>query len=236
MLNYALAFLKAMSALTVLSSVACGQTYTFSVLYSVEWLVDESNVILIAEYADEVTDVKPKILRTLKGQQEVVQWPLTKAILRAGALQPDSAGRIRLLFIRGTAELLQSVKLNRDYTREPSIREAFLGYPNLKVCTYPKRISCVLLSRESELLELQPLLDIRIFIKSSLRRDGPQAQMNSRFKLVKTTSRLWFPAMRLDKTISSNSLKKGTYRKKQLPFMSWPRSKANELQKRSSKR
>ncbi len=85
MLNYALAFLKAMSALTVLSSVACGQTYTFSVLYSVEWLVDESNVILIAEYADEVTDVKPKILRTLKGQQEVVQWPLTKAILRAGA-------------------------------------------------------------------------------------------------------------------------------------------------------
>ncbi len=127
MLNYALAFLKAMSALTVLSSVACGQTYTFSVLYSVEWLVDESNVILIAEYADEVTDVKPKILRTLKGQQEVVQWPLTKAILRAGALQPDSAGRIRLLFIRGTAELLQSVKLNRDYTREPSIREAFLG-------------------------------------------------------------------------------------------------------------
>ncbi len=98
MLHYVLAFLKAISALMLLSSVSCGQTYTFSVLYSVEWLVDESNVILIAEYADEETDMKPKILRTLKGQQEAVQWPLTKAIRRADALQPDSAGRFRLLF------------------------------------------------------------------------------------------------------------------------------------------
>ncbi len=127
MLHYVLAFLKAISALMLLSSVACGQTYTFSVLYSVEWLVDESNVILVAEYADEETDTNPKVLRTLKGQQEAVQWPLTKAIRRADALLPDSAGRFRLLFIRGNAELLQSVKLNRGYTQEPSIREAFLG-------------------------------------------------------------------------------------------------------------
>lgn len=127
MLNYALTFLKTISALMILSSVVYGQTYTFSVLYSVEWLVDESNVIIIAEYADEETDAKPKILRTLKGQPEVVQWPLTKTLLRADALRPGSAGRIRLLFIRGNAELLQSVQLNRGYTREPSIREAFLG-------------------------------------------------------------------------------------------------------------
>lgn len=125
--NYALIFLKTISALMILSSVVCGQTYTFSVLYSVEWLADESNVIVIAEYADDVTDTKPKILRTLKGQPEVVQWPLTRAVLRADTLRPDPSGRVRLLFIRGTAELLQSVQLRRGYTQEPSIREAFLG-------------------------------------------------------------------------------------------------------------
>lgn len=127
MMYYVLTFLKTISALMILSSVACGQTYMFSVLYSVEWLVDESNVIVIVEYADDVTDTKPKILRTLKGQHDLIQWPLTKVIRRTDVVQPDSAGRIRLLFIRGSDELLQSVQLSRGYTREPSIREAFLG-------------------------------------------------------------------------------------------------------------
>ncbi len=236
MLNYALAFLKAMSALTVLSSVACGQTYTFSVLYSVEWLVDESNVILIAEYADEVTDVKPKILRTLKGQQEVVQWPLTKAILRAGAMQPDSAGRIRLLFIRGTAELLQSVKLNRDYTREPSIREAFLGVSQFES----------LLLSETDFLRA---------VKQRVR--APRTATVARYQNIYqikpeegwTTSTNEFPLQTGEDYFSIvvpsdearqdyflQQLEEGNVQEKQLPFMSWPRSKANELQKRSSKR
>jgi hypothetical protein len=109
------------------STLAIGQTYTFPVVYSVEWLVDESNAIVVCQYENESDEVVAKIIRTLKGDAESIRWPLNKLAVHKETLLPSSKGRVRLLFIRGNSELLQMVELGRGYTQEPSIRKAFLG-------------------------------------------------------------------------------------------------------------
>lgn len=109
-----------------------------STLLSIDWLVDESSVIVVArfpdaenknEFAGRRIEAKPELIRTIKGSFEDLQWPLEMPFeIQLGQhAGPPVGGRVRLLFIRGTSELLQSVKLGRDYNFPPTLWDKWHG-------------------------------------------------------------------------------------------------------------
>lgn len=105
-------------------------------LFSVEWLVDESSVIVVARFPNEQNEFyktdgtvpsKPEYIRALKGNISDLTWPLALAkdsnphSNSYRYLSPDNTGHIRLLFIRGRSELLEMVRLGRPRTSELSL-------------------------------------------------------------------------------------------------------------------
>lgn len=89
-------------------------------MMSIEWLVDESDVIAIV--LEKETPAKQKVLKTLKGRSESVDWHNLEMASRDGFLTPPSQiprnlnhkERVRLMFVRGRDELLQAVSLERS--------------------------------------------------------------------------------------------------------------------------
>lgn len=89
-------------------------------MLSIEWLVDESDVIAIV--LDKETPAEQKVLKTIKGRSESVDWHNLEMASGDGFLAPPSRiprnlnhkERVRLMFIRGRGELLQSVSLERS--------------------------------------------------------------------------------------------------------------------------
>lgn len=89
-------------------------------MMSIEWLVDESDVIAIV--LEKQTPAEQKVLKTIKGRSESVDWHNLQMANRDGFLTPPSQiprnlnhkERVRLMFIRGRGELLQSVSLERS--------------------------------------------------------------------------------------------------------------------------
>lgn len=107
-------------------------------LFSIEWLVDESSVIAVAKFpveqaesgrAESSAASKPELLRTIKGNFGDLKWPLVmpQEIVLGQHAGPPVGGRIRLLFVRGTSELLQSVKLGRGYDDPPKLWDKWYG-------------------------------------------------------------------------------------------------------------
>ncbi len=85
-------------------------------MLSIEWLVDESDTIAIVREPEKAQDGNPKILRCLKGKAESIVWPLIPRKTRWEDYKncvPPSAGPVRILFIRGSSQLLQAVSLGR---------------------------------------------------------------------------------------------------------------------------
>jgi hypothetical protein len=89
-------------------------------MMSIEWLVDESDVIAIV--LEKQTTAEQKVLKTIKGSSESVDWHNLRIANRAGFVAPPSQitrnlnhqERVRLMFVRGREELLQAVSLERS--------------------------------------------------------------------------------------------------------------------------
>lgn len=89
-------------------------------MMSIEWLIDESDVIAIV--LEKETPPEQKVLKTIKGRSESIDWQNPEMASRAGFLTPPSQiprnlnhqERVRLMFVRGRGELLQSVSLERS--------------------------------------------------------------------------------------------------------------------------
>lgn len=97
-------------------------------LRTTEWLVDHSQVICVVEFEGEDSDSVARVLRTIKGNAEAVQWPL-KRMDHDGYpyFGPPPHGLVRLLFIGENNELWQSVQLGRSPLESPTLSEAFYG-------------------------------------------------------------------------------------------------------------
>ena len=80
-------------------------------LYSIEWLVDTSDVIAIVRFDHEQGFANPKIVRVFKGDVDRIQFPV--AIESNDHLHLHGAGKLRMLFVRGKSELLESISLGR---------------------------------------------------------------------------------------------------------------------------
>jgi len=100
-----------------------------------EWLVDHSSVICLVEYSNDPSVASPKLLRTLKGTPEEIEWPLKKADFDGYFYYgPPARGAVRLLFVGGENELLQAVDLGRSQIESPRLHDVFYGvdrYGNL---------------------------------------------------------------------------------------------------------
>lgn len=88
-------------------------------MYSVEWLVDESDTIVIVRDAQNPEQDHPTVIKCLKGKVDSIVWPLAPLVTRWPDYKncvPPAAGPVRLLFIRKSSLLLQSVSLGRKKT------------------------------------------------------------------------------------------------------------------------
>lgn len=109
-----LGFLVWLSAATVM-----GQEKQYGMM-SIDWLVDESDVIAIV--LEKQNPIEQKVLKTIKGRSEAVDWKNIQITNRAGFLEPPSKiprnlnhkEQVRLLFVRGQGVLLQAVSLERS--------------------------------------------------------------------------------------------------------------------------
>jgi hypothetical protein len=82
-------------------------------LLTVEWLVDNSEQIVILDYKNlRGEEKKPTVVRVLKGDEDLTVWPLKGDGDNDG---PPSDGDRRLAFIGPDGKLLQEVRLDRRY-------------------------------------------------------------------------------------------------------------------------
>jgi len=85
----------------------------------VEWLVDNSDTIVVARYKNREDD-SPQVVHTFKGEGAHLQFPL--AFHKTGSIEvmnPSSNGLRRILFIRGKSKLLAEVDIARVSTNQP---------------------------------------------------------------------------------------------------------------------
>lgn len=86
------------------------------IMYSIEWLVDESDTIVVVRDAPNQADALPEVIKCIKGNAASIKWPLTPMTTRWPDYKncvPPSTGSVRLLFIRESSLLLQAVSLGR---------------------------------------------------------------------------------------------------------------------------
>lgn len=92
-------------------------------MFSVEWLVDNSDVIAVVNYpqgrSPQSDDADPEILQSIKGDGETLRWPLTplkekghysQKIVQLGPRDNS----VRVVFGRGPSTLLQEITLVRE--------------------------------------------------------------------------------------------------------------------------
>lgn len=92
------------------------------IMYSVEWLVDESDSIVIVRDSQNPGQDHPTVIKCIKGKEDSIVWPLTPLLTRWPDYKnciPPSTGPVRLLYIRKSSLLLQSVSLGRKKTIPP---------------------------------------------------------------------------------------------------------------------
>lgn len=81
---------------------------------TIEWLVDNSDVIAIYRFGDEQRR-DAKLLRVLKGDAKTLKHPLLPTEFDGyHHLEIDSDGSMRLCFVRGDNELLEEIALDRE--------------------------------------------------------------------------------------------------------------------------
>lgn len=124
-----------LAALLCLTSIrAAYGDYHQSMILTTEWLVDRSSVICIAEFDDgesKKTDSIRRVVSTIKGDAKSLKWPLKRAedlVPFYTCYSPSQRGKVRLLFIGESGELLQAVELGRQQVRySPTLADVFYG-------------------------------------------------------------------------------------------------------------
>lgn len=151
------------------------------IMYSIEWLVDESDTIVIVRDPQNPGEGNPKVIKCIKGNEASIVWPLTLIKTRWPDYKncvPPSDGPVRLLFIRGSSLLLQEVSLGRKRAI-PAIRwsEFFSKHDPIPIAGISQTLYGVtqfgdLLLTESSLFEAieARLKSVRVPIKA--RPDG----------------------------------------------------------------
>lgn len=86
---------------------------------SIEWLIDNSDVIVIARYKS-ADDDSPEIVHSFKGKEADVLFPLARfETWEIKTLDPSSNGLNRVLFIRGNSQLLSQIDIVRSSKNQP---------------------------------------------------------------------------------------------------------------------
>ena len=99
-----------------------------SCIRTVEWLVDNSDIIVVVRDTPDAAGKNPTVIRTLKGDASKLKWPLKKAPVGGYTYYgPPSGGTVRLIYVRGTSELLQSVKLGRKRPSAAKVHDLLYG-------------------------------------------------------------------------------------------------------------
>ncbi len=94
---------------------------------TVEWLVDNSDVIAVVRDSKDGKKSPPNVLRTLKGAPATIKWPPKKVDYGPQVYLPPDDGTVRLIFVQGTSKLLCVVKLGRVLPKRQEIRDRYYG-------------------------------------------------------------------------------------------------------------
>lgn len=108
------------------AATADADLYQYYIL-TAEWLVDNSDLIVVVRGGEEAT-TRGEVVRTIKGNPQDLHWPL-KPLDWGGYSEyaPPADGPLRLLFVRGSSELLGAVQLHRQTIGTPTIHETLYG-------------------------------------------------------------------------------------------------------------
>ena len=99
-----------------------------SCIRTVEWLVDNSDVIAVTRKSPDAEGDEPTVLRTLKGDAARIKRPLERPRLEGCTYyEPPTDGPVRLIFVRGRSELLGSVKLGRERLEGTKVYDILYG-------------------------------------------------------------------------------------------------------------
>lgn len=119
--------LVAMAGWTAIVNVGRADISQFC-LRSTEWLVDNSDIIAVVREPGKGKGDQHTVLRTLKGDADRIVWPLKGSRFDGYEYyEPPSNGVVRIVFVRGSSELLQAVSLGRYHMNAPAIREVLYG-------------------------------------------------------------------------------------------------------------
>ena len=113
--------------LTFLGATASADLYQIRI-QTIQWLVDQSDVIVIVQVAEDGR--LRKTLKVLKGDIQDVNFPL-KPIVQNGYqyFKPPMIGRIRLSFIRNHNQLIHQIDLSRKpIENSPSLFQVTYGF------------------------------------------------------------------------------------------------------------
>lgn len=95
---------------------------------TVEWLVDNSDVIAVVRDSGDVAGTRPVILSAMKGNSDSIKWPLQNDKSGSEVYGPKSDGPVRLIFVQGNSTLLAAVALGRELPiLKPTIHDIFYG-------------------------------------------------------------------------------------------------------------
>lgn len=97
------------------------------VIPTVEWLVDNSDVIAVVREPQGNTKLPPTVLRTLKGAPTTIKWPLKRVDYGSQVYLSPHDGSVRLIFVQENSRLLCAVTLGRVLPRNQGIRDRYYG-------------------------------------------------------------------------------------------------------------
>jgi hypothetical protein len=105
----------AMALAVCCNGKACFADLNQRYIYTTEWLVYNSDHIVVAEFEGDSVVENGRIKQVLKGDGKTIRWPLIQPEFHGyGTLAPPAGGRFRLLFVKDESTLLQSVQLDRQ--------------------------------------------------------------------------------------------------------------------------
>ena len=98
-----------------------------STMSSVEWLVDESRFIVIAEFESENNFDNPEIVRTIKGDADQLRLPIKSDETTNKSCGAYGCGKVRLLYMKDDSTVLDCVRLARPKSVDPNLNLSVYG-------------------------------------------------------------------------------------------------------------
>lgn len=121
--------LQALAACTMLTSQAAADLES-RILYSVEWLVDNSDVIAIVRHGEDAMPTDPIVLRTLKGTNKPLGKQLRYRKFDGNDFRSEPVnGHAAIIFVRGSSEVLSETVIARQVPEgyAPNLKDIYYG-------------------------------------------------------------------------------------------------------------